>query len=274
MDFNTILKPECCLVELKASGKDEVLRKLAEQAVKDPAAAALGKEFIYEKLKERESQGSTAFEDGIALPHARMKELDDFIVFITVSSSGVDFNSLDNKKTRLIFTILGPEEKVQEHLKILAAVSHTISKASARNELIKAPSSTALYESFLRTASVSASSTVSKRKMKLFIIILYLDELLYDLMEFFIQEGIDGATILDSSGMGEFISNVPLFASFIGFMQERKNYSKTIIALIPAERETSIIEGIEAITGDLDTKQGAMIMSLDVSFHKGTMKMM
>jgi nitrogen PTS system EIIA component len=66
----------------------------------------------------------------------------------------------------------------------------------------------------------------------------------------------------------------PLFATFIGFFNERKNQSKTIMALIPAEREHELIEGIEKITGDLDRKEGAMIITTDVSIYRGSMKIM
>lgn len=46
------------------------------------------------------------------------------------------------------------------------------------------------------------------------------------------------------------------------------------MVMIPEEKLDDVIEGIEEITGDLDKKQGAMIIASDVSFHKGTMKMM
>jgi hypothetical protein len=44
--------------------------------------------------------------------------------------------------------------------------------------------------------------------------------------------------------------------------------------LVPADRERAIIEGIEEITRDLDQKQGAMVMTTDISFVKGSMNMM
>ncbi len=114
----------------------------------------------------------------------------------------------------------------------------------------------------------------AKRKMKLMYVVLYMEDFLYHILEYFIQEGIDGATITESSGMGAYISNIPLFATFIGFFNERKNQSKTIMALIPAEREHELIEGIEKITGDLDRKEGAMIITTDVSIYRGSMKIM
>ena len=93
-------------------------------------------------------------------------------------------------------------------------------------------------------------------------------------MDVVIEEGIDGATILESSGMGHYISNIPLFASFIGFMNEDRNRSNTILATVPESRVERMVKGIEEITGDLDKTQGAMIMVMDVAFSKGSMKMM
>ena len=97
---------------------------------------------------------------------------------------------------------------------------------------------------------------------------------LNDILEFFIEAGVDGATVIESFGMGEYISNIPLFADFIGFMQKNKNQSRTILALVPEDRVQELVEGIEEITGDLDKKQGAMVLALDVPFYKGTMRML
>ena len=57
-------------------------------------------------------------------------------------------------------------------------------------------------------------------------------------------------------------------------MKANRNHSRTILALVPEDRVQEIVDGIEAITGDLDKKQGAMVMALDVPFYKGTMQML
>ena len=274
MDLYSIVRLECCATDLAGKTKDEVLRQLAGLAARCDAVSAVGEEAVYQLLRDREAQGSTGFGDGVALPHARVAGLTEFVVFLAVSPKGVDFDALDRKKCHLLCVILGPAEAVGDHLKTRAAVSRIAGNGAARRELIGAAGPTALYESFMRRASGAAPDGTPRRAMKLFIVILYFEEFLYDVLQLFIQEGIDGATILESSGMGQYISNVPLFAEFIGFMQERKNQSKTIIALVPEDRSKSIIDGIEAITGDLDKKQGAMIINLDVSFSKGSMQMM
>ena len=274
MNLLETLRSECCTVNLTGADKDEVLRELARLACRNPVAEAVGAETIYQHLKDREDQGSTGFGNGVALPHARIRGLEEFVIGIATSTRGVEFNALDKKKCRLIFFIIGPEEAAGDHLKALAAISRQANSPKARAELLKAGTPVALYESFIRRLTGGSEQTPRQRAMKLILVVLYLEELLYEILEYFIEQGIDGATILEGAGMGQYISNVPLFAEFIGFMQERKNHSQTIMALIPADRESQIIEGIEAITGDMDTTQGAMVITMDISVSRGTMRMM
>lgn len=275
MELIEIVDRKCCAVNFKASSKDEVLKKIAEIAVRSPLLEKIDQDSLYKQIKDREDQGSTGFGDGIAMPHARIEGMEKFLVFIITSTKGVEFDSLDKKKVKLIFVILGPAEAVQDHLKILATISRTLgSSAGVRNEIMKAQTNTALYEAFIRHSRLSTGGSAKNRKMKLLYVVLYIEDFLYDILEFFIEMGIDGTTIIESSGMGEYISNVPMFAEFIGFMQENKNRSKTLMTLIPEDKLDDVIEGIEEITGDLDKKQGAMIIVTDISYFKGTMKMM
>ncbi len=274
MELYEILDKRCCSVSLTSRTKDDVLRELAALSVRNEALKSFGVETVYKALKQRESEGTTGFGDGVALPHMRLRGLKRFLVLIATSKTGVDFDALDKKKVSLFFVIIGPAEKVNEHVQILASISRALGTTRIKKELLQAKTEGVLYETFLRSVEKSIDTNTSKRKMKLMYVVLYLEEFLYHILEYFIQEGIDGATIIESSGMGAYISNIPLFATFIGFFNERKNQSKTIMALVPEEREREIIEGIEKITGDLDKKEGAMIITTDVSIYRGSMKIL
>jgi PTS system nitrogen regulatory IIA component len=274
MELYEILDKRCCSVSLTSRTKDDVLRELAALSVRNEALRSFGVETVYKALKQRESEGTTGFGDGVALPHMRLKGLKRFLVLIATSKTGVDFDALDKKKVSLFFVIIGPAEKVNEHVQILASISRALGTTRIKKELLQAKTEGVLYETFLRSVEKSIDTNIAKRKMKLMYVVLYLEEFLYHILEYFIQEGIDGATIIESSGMGAYISNIPLFATFIGFFNERKNQSKTIMALVPEEREREIIEGIEKITGDLDKKEGAMIITTDVSIYRGSMKIL
>lgn len=273
MNLYEILDKACCRVDVHARTKDEMIGRLAELAGNSDVINPVGPERIRAALAEREAQGSTAFGNEIAIPHARLPELNEFLLFIVTTPRGVEFEALDRKKVKLFFVILGPSDAVPEHLKILALVSRALSHTDLKQELLAARSETALYEAFLRSTQIERGEEQPARTMKLVMVNLYVEEFLYRILELFIEEGIEGATILESAGMGHYISNVPLFADFIGFMNESKHHSKTILALVPEEHVEDLISGIEEITGDLDKKQGAMILVLDVASYRGSMKM-
>jgi mannitol/fructose-specific phosphotransferase system IIA component (Ntr-type) len=274
MELYDILEKQCCRIGLTGKQKVDVIRELAKLACRSSALDESREEEVFAALEAREGQGSTGFGGGIAIPHARLSNMDRFVLAIAVHNEGVDFDALDRKRVQLFFIILGPEEQVNEHLKLLAAVSRALTRSAAKKEILAAQGNEAVYEAFLRNVEGLGEQTREKPKLKLMVLVLFLEEYVYEILELYLQKGIEGATVLDSFGMGEYISNVPLFATFIGFMQEKKNHSKTILALIPENMEKELVEGVEGILGDLDKKQGAMIFSLDVGMYKGSMKML
>ncbi|MBD3317557.1 MAG: hypothetical protein GF344_17340 [Chitinivibrionales bacterium] len=274
VELHDIVIKEACAADIKERNKEAVLRRVAAIAAHIPATDHLTEEHIFTKLMEREEQGSTGFGNGIAIPHARLPKLGEFVLFIVTSRRGVDFRAIDRKKVNALFVLLGPEEKVNEYLKVLAAVSHVINSTSLRRELMAAHTGQAVAETFLRNVHIATGERRKTQKMVALFVVLYIDDFFYDILEFLIQQGVEGATVIESSGMGHYISNIPLFASFIGFMNEDKNRSRTIVALVPEDDVHHIIDGIEAITGNLDKKEGAMVFTLEVGFHRGTMKMM
>jgi len=274
MELYSILEKQCCCIGLQSKHKPELLRELALVACKSSHLDESRVDEIAAALETREAQGSTGFGDGIAIPHARLPQMESFVLVIGVHKSGVDFNALDRKKVQLFFVILGPEEMVSEHLKILAAVSRALTRSNVKKEIMAARSDDAIFEAFIRNIESIRSTPEKQRTMKLLVVVLFLEEYLYDILELYLQKGIEGATIIDSFGMGQYISNLPLFATFIGFMQEKKNHSKTILAMIPEELEQELLENIEGVLGDLNQKQGAMIFSLDVGMYKGSMRML
>ncbi len=274
MELFDSLEKQCCRIGLRGKNKREVLHELATLACRSSALDESRIEEVFAALEKRESQGSTGFGGAVAIPHARLSNMDSFALAIGVHSDGIDFDALDKKRVRLFFIILGPEEDVNQHLKILAAVSRALTRSSAKKEILAAQGNEAVYEAFLRNVESLGEERKEKPKLKLLVLILFLEEYVYDVLELYLQKGIEGATVLDSFGMGEYISNVPLFATFIGFMQEKKNHSKTILAMIPENMESELVESIEGIVGDLDKKQGAMLFSLDVGMYKGSMKML
>lgn len=277
MELFEVIDPRCCSVTLKSRDKQGLLRELARLALQSPRLEGITEDELVAHLAAREADGSTAYGDGVAIPHARIEGLSDFIVVIGVAPRGVSFDALDGKKVRIFTTILGPAERPQEYLKLLASISRLLVNSRLRRELLRARSPESVREACVRWSRAgvpSGSGGDASQGESLLTVVLYEQGFLYPLLEFFVESGIEGATILDSHGMNEYISQVPLYAEMIQFMSSRKSRSKTILALVPESRVDGLLTGIEEITGNLDQVEGAVVYVQDLRRVRGTMKML
>ncbi len=89
---------------------------------------------LYEKLIQRESLGSTAIGEGVAIPHCKMKGIKEPIVMLAISKKGVNFFSIDGKPSHLFFLVISSPDNPSLSLQILAAIAHLVRKA---NSLLK-----------------------------------------------------------------------------------------------------------------------------------------
>jgi len=107
--------------------------------------------------------------------------------------------------------------------------------------------------------------------MKLLIFVLNNEELLEEVMEAYIEAGITGSTILDSEGMGRFLSyEVPLFAKFKDFMKGNKPYNKTIFSVVYSNEVVQRAkELVDDIVGGLENTGAGIMFTLPVDWAVG-----
>ena len=96
-------------------------------------------------IQERENLGSTGIGEGMAIPHGKMKDLNDFFILFGRSREGVDFQSMDNKPAHLFFLLLAPEDSASTHLKVLARISRLLMDGGFRKNLMEATSADEIY---------------------------------------------------------------------------------------------------------------------------------
>ena len=143
MKITDILSEELVVPTLAGTSKEAVLRELACHIAR--LRPAIDADRLEAVLWERERLGSTAIGDGIAIPHGKLPGLTAVIGAFGRHASGVDFQSLDGKPSRLFFVLVAPEESVGQHLKALARVSRLLKDAAFRERLLTAPDAPALF---------------------------------------------------------------------------------------------------------------------------------
>ena len=131
--ISEMLVPSAIVAELRGTGKHDVLAELADALV--AANPGLNHAEILRVLLDRESLGSTGIGDGIAIPHGKLKALDNQLIAFGLSRKGVDFDAMDGKPAKLFFLLIAPEEAVGIHLKTLARISKLLKMPSVRERL-------------------------------------------------------------------------------------------------------------------------------------------
>ncbi len=106
---------------------------------------------------------------------------------------------------------------------------------------------------------------------KLLVFILNKEELLEEVMEAYAEAGIPGATILDSEGMGRFLTyEVPLFADFKDFMKGNKPYNKTILSVVRDDQAISRLTPIlNQVIGGIGNPGTGIIFTVPVDWCDG-----
>lgn len=107
--------------------------------------------------------------------------------------------------------------------------------------------------------------------MKLLVFVLNNEELLEEVLAAYIEAGVTGATILDSEGMGRFLTfEVPLFSAFKDFMKGNKPYNKTIFSVIRNEQTIERLRKLlDTIVGDLDRPGTGILFTVPVDWAYG-----
>ncbi len=97
------------------------------------------KDQFYKKIIEREKIVSTGIGMGIAIPHAKLKEYDDFFIALGIlKNHKINWNSLDYIPVRMVFMIGGPEIKQNEYLQLLSKLTIAIKDDFLRKNILKA----------------------------------------------------------------------------------------------------------------------------------------
>lgn len=143
VEIADIITPDGIVLDLKAcSSKRQVLKELAEHAA---TVVGIDPERLLEALQERERLGTTGIGHGIAIPHARMAELDRLFGVFARLDQPVDFEALDDQPSDLIFLLLAPDSADADSLKALARISKLLRDPTLRERLRQEPDRDTVY---------------------------------------------------------------------------------------------------------------------------------
>lgn len=124
MKITDLMIERAMVMDMKATTKEEAIDELI--ASLDKNGRINDPKLFKEMILKREAESSTGIGEGIAMPHAKTKAVNEATVVFGHSKNGVDYQALDGQPSYLFFMIAAPEGAANVHLQTLAALSRLL----------------------------------------------------------------------------------------------------------------------------------------------------
>jgi len=135
MDITKFINENSIFIDFKSKSKKNILENISHEMSNGNTKE---KDLIFEKLYEREKLGTTAFGNGIAIPHARIPDLKKPKVIIIKLVDAINFEAIDGEKVDLIISLIVPDKKNDLHVKLLAKIAELLENKTFRLKIREA----------------------------------------------------------------------------------------------------------------------------------------
>ncbi len=135
MTLGNLLSKDQILPEMQATERWSAIVELVDLLVAKGLVKAEDRDVVLAALRAREETMSTGIGFGIAIPHASSDRVDRVVAAFGRSSTGIEFDSLDNAPVEFIVLFVVPKDQFQTHLRTLAAIAKFLNDRSVRDRL-------------------------------------------------------------------------------------------------------------------------------------------
>ena len=141
-DALTLSHVKCNAAEI--TNKKQVLEFIAHTVC--DATNCLNYVSVVQALIKRERLGSTALGHGVAIPHARLNNLEHPVACLITLHNAINFYDDETVAIDIIFGLLAPTNANDQQLSILSGLAKQLQDKAYRNAIRNADTDNALYQ--------------------------------------------------------------------------------------------------------------------------------
>lgn len=136
MDISNVLNVKNIKLNMTATSKEEAVEELTELLVLD--GAVINKEDFLKDVWLREEQGSTGFENHIAIPHGKSSGVARTALAIGRSQNEIPWETMDGSDVRciILFAVCLVDQN-DTHIRLLAQVSGSLADEEIIEKLLR-----------------------------------------------------------------------------------------------------------------------------------------
>ena len=140
MSLAELLSADQIIPEMKATERWDAIVELMDLLVARGQIKPEDRDGILASLKQREETMSTGIGFGIAIPHCSSDRLEEVVAAFGRSTTGIEFDALDNAPVKFVVLIIVPKNQGQNHLRSLASIAKFLNDRATRESLAEAKS--------------------------------------------------------------------------------------------------------------------------------------
>src|SRR2546427_7306838 len=140
MSLVNLLSAEQIIPEMKATERWTAIVELIDLLVGLGKIKSPDRNPILAALKQREETMSTGIGFGIAIPHCSSDRLEEVVAAFGRSSTGIEFDALDNAPVKFVGLFIVPKNQFQTPLLTLASIPKFLNDRATRESLAGAKS--------------------------------------------------------------------------------------------------------------------------------------
>src|SRR3989454_6703903 len=152
MSLANLLSAEQIIPEMKATERWAAIVELIDLLVGLGKIKSPDRDPILSALRQREETMSTGIGFGIAIPHCSSDRLDEVVAAFGRSTTGIEFDALDNAPVKFVVLFIVPKNQFQTHLRTLASIAKFLNDRGTREKLAGAKSTEEILSIFQNSA--------------------------------------------------------------------------------------------------------------------------
>jgi PTS system nitrogen regulatory IIA component len=131
-EITNFLTEESIIMDCDSKSQKNTLEVLSNKMAE---LTSTNKDEIFQKLYEREKLGTTAFGNGIAIPHARIEGIQNAKIIILKLTKAIDFNSIDGNKVDIVMSLFVPNDNNKMHVELLSSIASLLDNQVFREKI-------------------------------------------------------------------------------------------------------------------------------------------
>jgi fructose-specific phosphotransferase system IIA component len=133
-----LLDEKFVLTDFKSDDKEYVINELVDLYKENDKVNDIEK--VRTAILDREKIMSTGVGKGFAIPHGKTNAVNDVIAAFGKTTRDIDYDALDGNPVHLVFLLVGRDDMVSKHIKLLSRISRLMNKDEFRERLINSNS--------------------------------------------------------------------------------------------------------------------------------------